>query len=561
MQKFRPDHYYRYDELTLLLKNLVQAYPKLAQLVSIGKTTENREIWLITITDEKTGKPEEKPAMWIDANTHAGEVTGCQAALYFANQLLTSNTNDELINDLLKNLTFYIVPRISVDGAEHYLTTPHMLRSTTVKWPHKEQIEAHYQKDVNQDGRILMMRKKDPAGAFKISTKNDNLMISRTHEDWNLPSSSFYHLYTEGEFNQYDGITKNFSKDYGLDLNRQFGSGFLPEGEQPGAGPYPLFLPEAQALVKAVSERPNIAVAHTYHTYGGMVLRLPALYPDDQMDPKDFLIFKTLCASAAKVMDYRVYGVYKDFQYEPKKLTTGSFDEWLYSHRGIVSSTIEIWDVAKQAGAKYDNALDCYNSPTEEQLVAIYNWCETHLPENSFHVRWETFQHPQLGEVEIGGWDWKFVFQNPPEKFLTAEIEKVFQGTLTFAKACPLVKITACNVTKISASQWKVVIDFSNQGYLPTNGTVQAIKTAAARKPRVQLQLAPKQKIISGKAEFEIEHLTGRSARGPRTSPVWYAEMANKNECRLEWIIEGAGPVQIQVNFERAGIIKKEITL
>lgn len=555
------DHYYRYDELTALLRTLVQMYPALVQLESIGKTTEKRDIWLLTITNSATGKAEEKPAVWIDANTHAGEVTGCQAALYFAHRLLTTQESDELIADLLQNLTFYIVPRISADGAEHYLTTPHMLRSTTVKWPHQEQIEAHYQKDVDQNGRILMMRRKDPAGAFKVSSKNENLMISRAHDDWQLQSTNYYHLYTEGEFSQYDGITKNFSKAYGLDLNRQFGSGFLPEGQQTGAGPYPLFLPEAQALVKAVSDRPNIAVAHTYHTYGGMVLRLPALYPDDQMNPKDFLLFKTLCDRAAKVMGYRVYGVYSDFQYEPKHLTTGSFDEWLYSHRGIVSSTIEIWDVAKQAGANYDNALDCYNSPTEDQLVAIYNWCEKNLPVGSFHVPWKKFNHPQLGEVEIGGWDWKFIFQNPPPKFLQAEVEKVFQGTLTFAKACPVVKVTSCAVIKLSDTQSKVVVDFSNQGFLPTNGTAQAIKTAASRKPRVKLKLSANQKIISGKAEFEIDHLSGRAARGPRTTPVWYSEIANKNECRLDWIIEGHGKIYLQVNFERGGILKKEIIL
>lgn len=564
MSEFKPDHYYKYHELTDFLQSLAASYPELAQVESIGKTTQNRDIWLLTVTDLKAGRAEDKPAVWIDANTHAGEVAGCQAALYFANRLLTQ-TEDAVLADLVRHLTFYIVPRIAADGAEMYLTSPHMLRSTPVKWPNEDRVEGHYQQDINQDGRILMMRKKDPAGSFKISAKNKNVMIARTHDEWSLSDSGsntdYYHLYTEGEFHQFDGFKKTFSRDFGLDLNRQFGSGFLPEGEQAGAGPYPQFLPEAQALVKAVTARPNISVAHTYHTYGGMVLRLPALYPDEQMNPNDLHIFKTVCDTAAKAMGYKVYSVYKDFQYAPKKITTGSFDEWLYGHRGIVASTIEIWDVAKAAGVCYDNALDCYASPNEEQLLAIYNWCESHLPPGSFHVPWQVYQHPQLGEIEIGGWDWKFIFQNPPPSFLKTEVEKVFQGTLTLAKACPVVKLISQTAVPISNTQWKVHVIFSNQGFLPTNGTAHAVKTAAARKPFVKLNLSPEQKVISGKTNFEIEPLAGRSARGPRTTPVLYSEMPNLNECRLEWIIEGPGALALEVNFGRGGILKTSIIL
>ena len=217
-------------------------------------------------------------------------MTGCQAALYFANRLLTKYGDDQELTSMVDQLTFYIVPRISADGAELYLTTPLSLRSSTVKWPHTELIEAHYQKDIDNDGRILMMRKADPSGAFKISKKNTDIMIPRTHEDWDLKNETYYHLYTEGEFNQYDGFTKNFSNKNSFDLNRQFASGFRPEGEQSGAGPYPQFLPEAQAIAKAVTDRPNISVAHTYHTYGGMVLRSPALHDDEKMEDRKSVV-------------------------------------------------------------------------------------------------------------------------------------------------------------------------------------------------------------------------------------------------------------------------------
>ena len=100
-----------------------------------------------------------------------------------------------------------------------------------------------------------------------------------------------------------------------------------------------------------------------------------------------------------------------------------------------------------------------------------------------------------------------------------------------------------------------------NEGYLPTNGSAQAIVSAASKKPRVFMTLDPKMKLIIGKSDFEIEHLAGRSARGHFRSPVWYAEIANQHEKKLEWVIEGHGQIQVKLNLERGGILNTTIDL
>src|SRR5260370_13064431 len=85
-QQFDPEQgilsYYTYDVLTRILHELVETHPQLAQLESIGKSLEGRELWLVTLTNKAMGPALEKPAYWIDANTHAGEVTGSTVALY-----------------------------------------------------------------------------------------------------------------------------------------------------------------------------------------------------------------------------------------------------------------------------------------------------------------------------------------------------------------------------------------------------------------------------------------------------------------------------------------------
>ena len=52
------------------------------------------------------------------------------------------------------------------------------------------------------------------------------------------------------------------------------------------------------------------------------------------------------------------------------------------------------------------------------------------------HVDWKAFDHPDLGAVEIGGWNRFHAFGNPPLQFLEREVAKfpkwlVWQALLT----------------------------------------------------------------------------------------------------------------------------------
>src|SRR5438445_266059 len=144
--------YYTYDVLTRLLRDLVESHPRLAQLDSIGKSLEGRDLWLITLTNQATGPALEKPAYWIDANTHASEVTGSTVALYTIWSYLTNYGVDETITRVLDRSAIYILPRLSVDGAEKCLTTPYYLRSSTRPYPYDEERDGLYEEDIDGDG-------------------------------------------------------------------------------------------------------------------------------------------------------------------------------------------------------------------------------------------------------------------------------------------------------------------------------------------------------------------------------------------------------------------------
>ena len=93
----------------------------LCELSSIGTSTEGRDLMLVTVTDSSTGTAASKPAFWLDGNTHAGEVTGCEACLHFLYTLLSDYASGDASTGLmLATSTIYCVPRVSPDGAELY---------------------------------------------------------------------------------------------------------------------------------------------------------------------------------------------------------------------------------------------------------------------------------------------------------------------------------------------------------------------------------------------------------------------------------------------------------
>ena len=173
------DAYLRYEELTRTLRSLAEEYPDLCRVWSIGKSYGGREIWLAELTNSGTGPADAKPAFWVDGNTHAGEVTGSMAALYLIEHLLENYGSDDLPTRLLDEQAFYILPRLSPDGAERYLTTPHTLRATPHPWPEPEEEPGLQPEDVDGDGNIVQMRVEDANGEWRLSDEDPRLMVPR----------------------------------------------------------------------------------------------------------------------------------------------------------------------------------------------------------------------------------------------------------------------------------------------------------------------------------------------------------------------------------------------
>ena len=236
-------HYFQNQELEALLKEWAAQYPDITRLTSIGESHEKRPIWLLTLTNTATGPDLEKPAVWIDANIHATEVTGTTVALHLAHSLLEGYSKDPRITRLLDQGVYYIVPRVNPDGAALALAArPRYIRSGVRPYPWNEKDDGLHEQDVDGDGRILQMRLVDPNGDWKVSELDPRLMQKREpHEQ----GGTYYRLLSEGLIEDFDGfLIKEARQPEGLDFNRNFPFEWRTEGEQHGAGPYPASEPE-----------------------------------------------------------------------------------------------------------------------------------------------------------------------------------------------------------------------------------------------------------------------------------------------------------------------------
>ena len=556
---FQYDHYYKYDELEKNLKYFSEKYPELCDLESICVTKENRNVYAMTITNKKTGAALDKPAFHIDGNTHAGEVTGSMAAMHAIDVLLTGYGEDKVITKILDRMTIYVVPRISPDGAETYLTTPYSIRSVNrVHNPEKGGIRSE---DLDGDGVIRMMRIPTPYGAWKKDKDDSSIMAKRDPGD---ADGEFYDIYAEGNFEAFDGDEnlKEKKQDWSLDFNRNYPYGWFPENRQAGAGKYPLSNPETKAMADWVIEHPNIGGVSTNHTSGGIILYPPGTRPSTAVSEKDINQFIEIANMGKEELGYEPLNIYDSFISDPANYDSGAFDDWCYQSQGIVAYTVELWDLAKRVGVPLVwNARKKESAQDElKRFVACMKWVKENAPE--YYEDWKPFHHETFGDVEIGGFNFKFSQQNPPESFLNGVLEQMTRFMIRFAQSMPRLTIDTLTSEKVSDDIYKVTAVVGNLGYLPTNLTEEAKKLNISKEVEVTISGG---KIVSGLEKTKIGNLEGYGSTSTGTN--FYGNISTdynaKARKKLTWVVQAKSGAEITVSCaqEKSGKASKTITL
>jgi murein tripeptide amidase MpaA len=550
------DSYLRPHEVEAALKGFAEEHPGLCALTSIGKSHEGRDIWCLAVTNQATGPDAEKPALWLDANIHATEVTGCMGALHVVQRLLTAYGQEERITRLLDTRAVYVVPCLNPDGMEQALTSPVYVRSGTRRYPYEDERDGLYPEDIDGDGLILQMRVPDPDGGWKVSDKDPRLMRRRGPDEF---GGAYYRVYTEGRIRGYDGLTVKIAPPaQGLDFNRNFPYIWAPEGKQRGAGPFPGSEPETQAAIAFLAAHLNVSGAISYHTYSGVILRPSSDKPDDQLPIDDLWTFKEIGERGKELTRYPHVSVFHGFRYHPREVMAGAFDDWAYEHLGIFAFTVELWDMVGEAGIKERNFIEWFRDHPEEDDLKLLKWNDEQIGGRGF-VPWRPFVHPELGPVEIGGWIERRTFGNPPEEFLLKTIAPNTEFVIAQALMSPRLELRQLSAEPIGDGVFRLRAVAANTGYLPTYGSKKAQEIRAVRPVEVTLELPEGAELLTGEVRQEIGQLEGRANK----RALWGGSFPTDNLQKLEWTVRASagGVARITAASQRAGTARAELAL
>lgn len=549
------DRFLRHDELTEWLHTTAAAHPGLMTVESYGHSHEGRDLWLATITDTSTGAADTKPAHWVDANIHAIEVTGGVAALHLIHHLVTGFGSDPKVTEALRTRTFYVAPRVNPDGVEWALAdTPRFRRSSVRNWPWKDGHldPGHHESDIDGDGTIRSMRVPDPNGNWMPSPDEPRLMV-RVPRDGAPAGATRYRMLWEGEILDYDGFTAPTARPpQRLDMNRNFPAGWGTG--VPGSGDHPLSEPEIDALVRAVVARPNICGYNAYHTSGGVLLRPSSVQADSAMDPMDVWVWKQFSETGTALTGYTAHSVFEDFTFDRSETMSGAADDWAYEHLGVFSWTTEFWDVIQQATGTKSGTHIWYTGPTDAEEMGVYRWAVEHHPEA--YADWTSFDHPQLGTVEIGGWDEVFFWANAPGSRLLDEVRPHAEFAVHQALCSPRLELLHTAVVPLGGDSYRVEVGLANTGWLPTDVSHKARKARMVLPLVAELSGAP---VVGGPARQELGQLAGRLDM----QFAYGKHDGTPDRLLVRWVVQAAAgtTVTVTATHPRAGHVSTTITL
>jgi hypothetical protein len=237
---------------------------------------------------------------------------------------------------------------------------------------------------------------------------------------------------------------------------------------------------------------------------------------------------------------------------------SGASDDWAYEHLGIFGWTTEFWDIVHAATGTKQSTHFWYTGPTDAERLAVLRWLDEHSTDERTrgYVDWYPFDHPQLGPVELGGWNDLYSWTNPPPSRLLAEVDGHADFAVAQALAAPCVEIRHARFEPVGVDTWRVVVGVANTGWLATTVTSRARQDDLVRP--ILADLVGDVEVLDGAARRPLGQLAGSSAvrftRGATSTP---------DRATCAWFVRARPGTEITVNVrhQRAGSDSVDLVL
>uniref|UniRef100_A0A672G059 Carboxypeptidase A1-like n=2 Tax=Salarias fasciatus TaxID=181472 RepID=A0A672G059_SALFA len=123
--------YHRLETIYSWMDSLVAQYPKLVSKQEIGKSYENRSMYVLKFS---TGG-NKRPAIWIDTGIHSREWVSPATGVWTANKIASDYGRDASLTSLLDSMDIYMMLLTNPDGYAYTHSNDRMWRKTRSRNP------------------------------------------------------------------------------------------------------------------------------------------------------------------------------------------------------------------------------------------------------------------------------------------------------------------------------------------------------------------------------------------------------------------------------------------
>lgn len=172
----------------------------------------------------------------------------------------------------------------------------------------------------------------------------------------------------------------------------------------------------------------------------------------------------------------------------------------------------------------------------------ILKWFESEKIDG--FLNWTKFQHPALGEVEIGGFK-PYAVTNPPAAKIPELGQSHSRYAVYLASLFPKVKIASTKVVNQGGGIFSISAEVENNGFWPT-ALAHGVTARAVRPVMVQLDIKTEDIIAGSNKTNFVQTLAGNGGRAS-----------------FNWIVKGKSgqEVQVRVFYEKNGVQTASVIL
>lgn len=569
------DKYRTHEEVRQMLNSLHLKEPGRTKLHRIAESPGGVPVEILEIGSDLRNVP----AVFVGANFEGKTPISSEGALYLSKMLLDSAV-------YTKGVKWYILALPNPDATAGYFSKVKLERTVNnaaVNDDKDDQQDEDAPEDLNGDGWITQMRAEDPEGTLVISAKDQRIMVKA---DPAKGERGRYKLYQEGTDNDNDGLI-NEDGPGGINVGINFPHLFKSNNKETGL--WPGEAPETYGVMKFIFDHPEISMVFTLGTSdfclapprGGRKgganmesLRVPARFasrigadPEKNYSMQEVIeLFKTgmggrggreITAETVVAMlglgaavnpleeDLRFYSDYSEkykaylktkggstdrMAGEPDK--DGSFELWAYYQLGVPSFSMNLFTVPKPAEKPQKEGSARETKPgtgvSEDKEKTILEYLDKRYNGAGF-VKWQPFNHPTLGKVEIGGFA-PFVTSTPPATLIDSLCRMQLPWLLQLSTKLPHLRLMKEEVTDLGAGVFKLELFVENYGSL-------SFPIAIGARNR---QPAPAVIILEGE-NFEL-------LEGYRRTPA--GDIGGNQVKKLSWIIRAGKNSRLKARIE-----------